>query len=118
MTGSQLHQMIELAGRTHKDILSDINGRMRDRFPDEETMSYCWWNDEAHTWPSSGCWRALVYVVEGTNEGHYIHLAVLTDPNDSRAHGHCETTVVLLKTFGGFDVAWEIAKQIAFWVCA
>lgn len=54
------------------------------------------------TWPEG---RTVVFAVEGTSEGHYVHVEV--------HHGDSRVLVLLAKTFAGRDAAWRFARQLA-----
>ena len=54
-------------------------------------------------WPKG---RNVVYAVTGGSEGHYVCVSVIDDAGK-------HTTVVLGKTFDGFDAAWGFALKLA-----
>jgi hypothetical protein len=54
-------------------------------------------------WPGG---RIVVYPVTGSNEGHYIHVAVATRQGEHQL-------LMLGKTFDGWDACWAFAKRVA-----
>lgn len=57
-------------------------------------------------WPKG---RTIVYAVTGSNEGHYIHVDVISPEGKSQG----VTNIILGKTFDGFDAAWAFAGRVA-----
>ena len=50
-----------------------------------------------------GCYRICCYAVRGSAEGHYVHVEVSPDLGKLKR-------ICLVKTFGGSDEAWRIAR--------
>lgn len=53
-------------------------------------------------------WRIIVYTVEGTSEGDYIHVDGIPNRDDEKRR-----PIALIKTFRGRDHAWAMARIIA-----
>lgn len=60
--------------------------------------------DGERPWPDG---RMVVYVVTGGSEGHYIHVDV-----HSSDHVPIHETLMLGKTFAGWEAAWDAARVI------
>lgn len=76
----------------------------------EEYMNVCTSVPAKQPWPEG---RIVVYPVTGGNEGHYIHVAVI-HPGHPRQVPRLEVdTLILAKTFAGWDAAWDFAKRAA-----
>lgn len=65
-----------------------------------------WSPDGPKEWPTS-YWRCICYAVEGTSEGHYIHVDALLPQN-------VRQPLLQGKTFGGANEALALVARISF----
>jgi hypothetical protein len=105
-------QRVEVEGRKPSEICKDLDKILRAEAMGEEGI-YCSarWNSEEDKPISKWRWVS-VFPVTGANEGHYIHIELHLGYKDMTTG----QTIPLgtLKTFSGWDKAWEVAKRIAF----
>jgi hypothetical protein len=92
--------------RSITEICGDLNPRVRELIKEandhfEGFSDTSWMNEGCKTWPEKYRWIS-VYPVTGNSEGHYIHVDVINGKN--------RHMVMMSKTFGGWEVACQIAN--------
>lgn len=70
----------------------------------DEYLSVCAGVPANREWPAG---RLVVFPVTGGNEGHYTHIGVMHRDSDRME------TLILGKTFDGWDACWAFAKRVA-----
>ncbi len=107
------------------EVLQKINDTVRRVWPEEESFSFIFWgtNPEGISvyeqakrgeafWKLIGNGRMIVYCVEGSSEGHYVHFD-MHSPMSEKGGGEYRA-IMMLKCFGGLERAQQIANLVQF----
>jgi hypothetical protein len=123
-----IDRLIELTGKRPAEVARILQARIEQL--DRETDSrYCL--EYCSTYPSDSPTRAaapirdryrwaIVYPVTGGSEGHYLHVALIYQRDETGAYLHANEyrEIVMIKIFGGWDAAAELAGRIGRWIDA
>lgn len=124
-----IDRTIELAGHLPTEIMRILRERIEQL--DRETegrfaLEYCSvsstigrYGQEQPTIRPGYRW-AIVYPVTGGSEGHYLHLVVIyqRDEKGQPLSANDYHEIGLIKIFGGWDAAAELAGRIGRWIDA
>jgi hypothetical protein len=101
-----------LGQRSIRDVFDDLTAALGFHEGEQDGVPGCdeYWSPQLARgteldWPKG---RIIVYAVTGGSEGHYTHVDVCDDED-----GRGLSTVILGKTFDGFDAAWAFAGRVA-----
>ena len=102
---------VPIEGRKPSEICKDLDEILKVEGMQEEGIACsARWN-QGEDQPITK-WRWVsVFPVTGTNEGHYIHIDLHLGYGQEKGK---TLNLGILKTFNGWDRAWEVAKRIAF----
>jgi hypothetical protein len=102
---------VQIEGRKPSEICIELDNILKAEGMGEEGIACsARWN-QGEDLPITK-WRWVsVFPVTGANEGHYIHIDLHLGYGKEKGKS---LNVGILKTFSGWDKAWEVAKRIAF----
>lgn len=102
-----------LKGRTSEEIAKALIRHLNAKGLGEATGAH----EGFHIWTpqfdDKGVRWFACYVVEGENEGHYIHIGTVTHPPDAERGPRLHHILCGAKTFAGREKAYEVAAACA-----